>query len=130
MLKKINVKTKEKEEFLKITDEVKEAVDETGVKEGILQIFVPHNSSAVTILGTKNGDIVKDVQFEINKLNDDFGHVESTKSASHFKSSLFGVDLNFIIDGGKLILGPKQGIYLTDFDGPAEREVLIKIIEG
>lgn len=130
MLKKLTVETKEEVEFVEITDDVKEIVDESGVEEGILQVFVPHDSAAVTMMGTKNTEIAKDVRFEINKLDDDFGHIESTTSAAHFKSSLFGVDLAFIIDGGELLLGPTQGIYLTDFKGPAERTVLLKILEG
>jgi len=130
MLKKFTVETKEEVEFVEITDDVKEIVEDSGVKEGIVQVFIPHDSAAVTMMGTKNKDIAKDVRYEVNKLDDDFGHIESTTSAAHFKSSLFGVDLAFIIDGGELLLGPAQGIYLTDFKGPAERTVLLKILEG
>jgi len=130
MLKKLTVETKEKVEFVEITDQIKEVVEENGVEAGILHVFVPHDSAAVTMMGTGSADIAGDVKFEVNKLDDDFGHIESDTSAAHFKSSLFGVDLGFIIDGGELLLGPTQGIYLTDFQGPAERTVLVKILEG
>lgn len=130
MLKKITVETNDEVEFLEITDQVKEIVDESGVEEGLLQIFIPHNEAAVTMMGTKSEDIAKEVRFEINKFDDNFGHIESNTSAAHFKSSLFGVNLNFIIDGGELLLGSSQGIYITDFKGPAERNVLLKILEG
>ena len=130
MLKKITVETKEEVEFLEITDQVKKIVNESDVEEGLLQIFIPHTDAAVTMMGTENEDIAKEVRFEINKFDDNFGHIESTTSAAHFKSSLFGVNLGFIIDGGELILGPSQGIYISDFKGPAERTVLLKILEG
>jgi len=130
MLKKITVETKEDVEFLEITDQVKKIVEESGVEEGILQIFIPHNEAAVTMMGTESEEIAKEVRFEVNKLDDDFGHIESNTSAAHFKSSLFGVNLGFVIDGGEIILGPSQGIYITDFKGPAERTVLLKILVG
>jgi len=130
MLKKLTVETKEKVEFVEITDQIKNLVDESGVASGVLQIFIPHDEAAVTMMGTGNKNIAGDIKFEVNKLDDDFGHIESDVSAAHFKSSLLGVDISFIIDGGELLLGPTQGIYLTDFMGPAEREVLVKILEG
>lgn len=130
MLKKLTVETTEEVEFVEITDQIKDLVADSGVDSGLLQIFIPHDSAAVTMMGTQNDNIAGDVKFEVNKLDDDFGHIESNTSAAHFKSSLFGVDLSFIIDGGELLLGPTQAIYLTDFMGPAEREVLVKILEG
>jgi secondary thiamine-phosphate synthase enzyme len=130
MLKKLTVESTQDVEFVEITDQIKDLVAESGVDSGILQIFIPHDSAAVTMMGTSNTDIAGDIKFEINKLDDDFGHIESNTSAAHFKSSVFGVDISFIIDGGELLLGPTQGIYLTDFMGPAEREVLVKILEG
>lgn len=130
MLKKLTVESTQDVEFVEITDQIKDLVAESGVDSGILQIFIPHDSAAVTMMGTSNTDIAGDIKFEINKLDDDFGHIESNTSAAHFKSSVFGVDISFIIDGGKLLIGSTQGIYLTDFMGPAEREVLVKILEG
>lgn len=130
MLKKLTVESTQDVEFVEITDQIKDLVAESGVDSGILQIFIPHDSAAVTMMGTSNTDIAGDIKFEINKLDDDFGHIESNTSAAHFKSSVFGVDISFIIDGGELLIGSTQGIYLTDFMGPAEREVLVKILEG
>ena len=130
MLKKIAVDSQDGVEFTDITSQVEEALQDSEVEAGIMNIFVPHASAAVTIMGTNGADIAKDIKFEINKLDDNFGHIEGRTSSAHFKSSLLGVDLTLNIDEGELKLGENQGIYFSEFSGPAEREVLIKILEG
>ena len=49
-------------------------------------------------------------------------------SDSHVKASLVGSSVTVLIDGGKLVLGRWQGIYFCEFDGPREREMMIKIV--
>jgi len=129
MLKKLSIKTEQEIDFVEITDHVKNLVKESGIESGLLQLFIPYDSVAVTMMGSDE-DIVGDLKYEINKFDDGFGHIESSTSAAHFKSSLFGVDLTLVIDEGKLILGPTQGIFLTEFMGPAEREVILKFIKA
>ena len=51
-------------------------------------------------------------------------------SAAHIKASLFGFSEQIIIESGRLLLGIWQGIYFCEFDGPRNRQVKIKIIEG
>lgn len=130
MLKKIAVDSKDDVEFIEISSQVEEALQDSEVEAGVMNIFVPHASAAVTIMGTDGADISKDIKFEINMLDDNFGHIEGRTSSAHFKSSLLGVDLMLNIDDGELQLGENQGIYFSEFSGPAEREVLIKILEG
>ena len=48
-------------------------------------------------------------------------------SPAHLKSSLVGASQFVLISGGKLVLGSWQGVYLTEFDGPRRRRILLKI---
>jgi secondary thiamine-phosphate synthase enzyme len=49
-------------------------------------------------------------------------------SAAHIKASLMGSSVTIIIEGGEMALGTWQGIFFSEFDGPRNRNVLVKII--
>lgn len=131
MLIKLNVKTSQHTQMLDITAQVKEAVKESGVKDGICMVFIPHTTAAVTINENADPDVVRDFTMEINKIvpwEDNYRHMEGN-SAAHLKSSMIGFSEQIIIDNGKLVLGTWQGIYFCEFDGPRYRTAYVKIIE-
>lgn len=127
-----NVKTNKREEFINITSYIKGAVKESGVKNGIAIIFVPHTTAGVTINENADPDVTIDM---INGLNEivpnlkKFRHIEGNSDA-HIKASLIGSSVTVIIENGNLKLGTWQGIYFCEFDGPRLRKFYIKIIEG
>ena len=51
-------------------------------------------------------------------------------SPAHVKSSLVGCSVTVLVDGGELVLGTWQGIYLCEFDGPRTRRVLVRMLRG
>lgn len=132
MLKKINVRTKSRTEFVDITREIRRIVKESGISDGIVTVFIPHTTAAVTINENADPDVVSDIIMEINKIipfHDSYKHFEGN-SAAHIKSSLFGVSESIIIADGELLLGTWQGIYFCEFDGPRHRKVFVKINAG
>jgi secondary thiamine-phosphate synthase enzyme len=58
-----------------------------------------------------------------------FLHTEGNSDA-HIKTSLFGPSLTLVISGGRPILGTWQAVYFCEFDGPRERSVVVKCVEG
>jgi len=58
-----------------------------------------------------------------------YTHAEGN-SAAHVKASLVGSSASVLIEDGRLRLGTWQGIFLCEFDGPRQRQVLVKIISG
>jgi len=58
----------------------------------------------------------------------DFLHSEGNSDA-HIQSLLTGQTLHLIIDNGQLLLGIWQSIYFCEFDGPRNRELIIKLIK-
>lgn len=118
--------------MIDITREVQNLVKESGVKNGICVIFVPHTTAGVTINENSDPDVVRDFLLEFSKivpLSDDYQHSEGN-SAAHIKSSMTGFSQTIIIDDGRLLLGTWQGIYFMEFDGPRIRKVHVKILEG
>lgn len=132
MLKKINVRTNARTEMLDITRLVQQVVRDAGIPSGICTVFVPHTTAGVTINENADPDVVTDMLKEINKVvpfEDGYLHMEGN-SAAHIKASLFGFSQQVIIEEGRLLLGTWQGIYFCEFDGPRNRQVYVKIIEG
>ncbi len=128
----IGVKTGQHSAMIDITREVQNKIKESGVKDGVCVIFVPHTTAGITINENADPDVVRDFLMEINKIvpiTDGYQHREGN-SAAHIKSSMMGFSQTVLIQEGRLFLGTWQGIYLMEFDGPRIRKIYVKIIEG
>lgn len=131
-MQKISVKTSRKNELVDITAQIKRTVDSVGVKDGICVVFCPHTTAGLTINEAFDPSVKDDILFSLNKISPDckeFRHSEGN-SDGHVKASLTGSSLNLIIKDGNIKLGQWQGIYFTEFDGPRNREIWIKIIKA
>ena len=130
MFIKLDVTTKNHTELQDITRLIQKAVTDSGVKDGLCIVFIPHTTAAVTINENADPDVVKDFTKEINKIvpwEDGYLHMEGN-SAAHFKSSMIGFSEQIIIENGRLVLGTWQGIYFCEFDGPRHRKVYVEIM--
>jgi secondary thiamine-phosphate synthase enzyme len=127
--KSINVKTGSRTEFLNITLKVQQVVKDSGVKSGICYVYVPHTTAAVTINEGADPSVVKDILSELNRViprSNNYLHMEGNSEA-HIKTSLIGSSETVIVEGGKLQLGTWQAIFFCDFDGPRDRQVIVKV---
>ena len=132
MLFKFDVITDNHAEMKDITHLVQKAVTESGVRDGICTVFIPHTTAAVTINENADPDVVRDFVMEIEKIvpwQDGYRHMEGN-SAAHLKSSMIGFSEQIIIDDGRLVLGTWQGIYFCEYDGPRHRKVYVKVMGG
>ena len=127
----IDVVTKTRNQWIDITKEVNTAVGQSGVKEGMCFVFVPHTTAAVTINENADPTVPRDV---VRKLEDiipfigDYQHLEGNSDA-HIKAILVGSSVSIPLWQGKLALGVWQGIFFCEFDGPRNRKVRI-IVSG
>ncbi|MGI6192358.1 MAG: secondary thiamine-phosphate synthase enzyme YjbQ [Christensenellales bacterium] len=132
MMKKLKISSRGRTDMVEITDQVKAVVKESGVTSGILLLYVPHTTAGITMTEYADPNVMKDILASVNKLvpfEDNYLHEEGN-SAAHIKSSLINFSLEMIIEDGELVIGGYQGIFFCEFDGPRERQVYIKIIEG
>lgn len=114
-----------------ITDKVRAAVAESGVRSGHCLVFVPHTTAGLSITSFHDPKGFEDIHDDINRLvptRIDFKHQWDTPqdAAGHVKSVLIGVSLPLIIDEGALLLGHSQGIFFNEFDGPRQRQFFVK----
>jgi len=128
--KTIAVRTRSRDEFVDITDEVAAAVAESGVEEGVATIFVPHTTAGVTINENADPSVATDVLAALDQavpLRQGFYRHNEGNSAAHVKSSLVGCSQDVLVAGGRLRLGTWQGIYFCEFDGPRSRQAIIAV---
>jgi secondary thiamine-phosphate synthase enzyme len=130
MIKNINVKTRSRIEFVNITSDVQKVVSDSGIKNGVCYVYVPHTTAGVTINEGADPSVARDIESMLSKLiphSAGYRHMEGNSDA-HIKTSLVGSSENVIIDGGKLFLGTWQAIFFCEFDGARSRRVTVKVI--
>ena len=130
MFQTLTVRTKGRTEFLDLTSQIQAALQESGVREGLCHLFVPHTTAAVTINENAEPSVKADILMVLNKLISDhepYRHLEGN-SPAHIKASLIGPQLTLMVSGGRLVLGTWQGIYFCEFDGPRTRRLHLKIV--
>lgn len=125
----IEIQTRSREEFVDITGEVHKVVTESGVKEGICYLFVPHTTAGITFNETWDPSVKKDIAEILRKIAPPSFHYHHTEgnADAHIKTTIVGNSAFVFVSDGKLILGTWQGIYLAEFDGPRSRRVLIHV---
>ncbi|MDD4960925.1 MAG: secondary thiamine-phosphate synthase enzyme YjbQ [Candidatus Marinimicrobia bacterium] len=118
-------------EFIKIGAIVEKHLQLSPYSSGIICLFTPHTTAALTINENADPDVLRDLDYKINALiprqDEHYRHCEGN-SDSHLKSSLFSPSLTLIFENRKCLLGTWQEIYFCEFDGPRTRKVHIKII--
>lgn len=131
-MKVLYIKSKRRIEAIDITDSILNFVKESGIKDGILVIYIPHTTAGLTINENADPSVMEDI---LNKTSEliprslNYKHLEGNAD-SHIKSSIFGVSHQLLIEDGKVLLGTWQGIFFLEFDGPRERKVYLKIIKN
>ncbi|MGI8858602.1 MAG: secondary thiamine-phosphate synthase enzyme YjbQ [Rubrobacteraceae bacterium] len=124
------VETSERYQIVSITDEVKRAVREAGVEEGLCVISSTHTTAAVTVNEDYDRDVPRDLAAAcrafLDALDVSFEHAEGN-SDSHFLTSLFGQSQTLLVRGGEITLGRWQGVFLAEFDGPRRRSVTVAV---
>ena len=116
-----------------ITEDVKEAVKLSGIKEGLCVVYVPDNDAALMVTSysdkTVHEDIFEDYERIFPAHNKQNFKGDLDEGSAHAKSAVTGVSVDIAIHDGEAVFGCGQGIFVADFDGlKAEREVYVKCI--
>jgi len=126
-MQKIKVKTNYKSEIIDLTKEIKEVVIKSGIKNGTATIFCPHTTASVIIFENSDATLKRDLLLTLKEIipKKDYSH---SNAIAHLKATFLRSNLTLLVNNGDVVLGKWQGIYLVEFDGGREREVLIKVI--
>ena len=129
MIQEFSISTP-REDFYNITSKVREAISESGIKDGIAVVFCPHTTAGITINENADPEVVHDMFLGLAKAYPDraeFRHGEGN-SAAHLKATAVGSGVTVIIANGRPALGTWQGIYFCEFDPPRNRRFYVQVM--
>ncbi len=128
-----DVKTHNRDEMIDITSHACSAAKESGIKDGIVTVYVPHTTAGVTINENADPDVIHDFLEALDKAvpwNQSFYRHMEGNSAAHVKSSMVGCSATVPLVGGKLIFGTWQSVFFCEFDGPRTRKCIVTVTGG
>ncbi len=130
--KYLTFNTRHEHEYINMTLEVAEAIEESGIKEGLVYVGSMHITSSVYINDAESG-LIQDIEAWLEKLapaRPDYKHHQTgeTNGDAHLKNLIMGHSVTCPITKGKLDFGPWQQIYYAEFDGRRPKRVIIKIL--
>src|SRR5271155_3159806 len=114
------VRTRQRNEFVELTDRVRRSVQASGVRQGLCVVYCPHTTAAITINENADPDVVHDLLLWYGRTvpheQSEFRHAERN-SDSHIKATLVGPSVTLLVEAGAPILGHWQGVFFCEFDG-------------
>ena len=125
--KTIRTRTQREGDVIDLTDEVKSVVKESGIKAGLVHLFVQHSTAALTTIEFEPG-VLLDLRHALSVLAPDTAdYAHDTRwgdgnGRSHVKAALVGPSLTIPIENGNLLCGTWQQIVLLELDVNAGRE--------
>jgi secondary thiamine-phosphate synthase enzyme len=118
-----------------ITDEVQRTVTKSGVRCGLVHVFVQHTSCSLTITENADRDVRRDLETIMARLAPDGDpHYRHTTEgpddmSAHARSVLTDTGLTVPVGEGRLLLGTWQGIFLWEHrTEPKRRRVVVTVL--
>ena len=141
VLRRMTVQTTADIEMINVTDRVKAAVAESGVREGVAYVTTMHTTTGITV-NECLPDVEDDVVAMLKRLAppDDasYRHARflpsdgamAVNSHSHQRAAILGPQVAFPVENGEIVLGGRQTIYFAELDGPLLRNFVVHVIGG
>ncbi|HIJ52309.1 MAG TPA: YjbQ family protein [Planctomycetes bacterium] len=125
--------TKSRREFINITPQVEECLQESGIKEGFVLCNAMHITASVFINDDESG-LHHDFEVWLEKLAPEKPYSQyrhngfEDNADAHIKRSVMGREVIVAVTDGTLDFGPWERIFYGEFDGKRKKRVLVKII--
>ena len=119
--------------IIRITEEVERAIDESGIKEGLVLVNAMHITASVFINDDEPG-LHADYEHWLEKLApekpyEQYDHNGFEDNAdAHLKRTVMGREVVCEVTNGRLDFGPWEQIFYYELDGKRKKRALIKII--
>jgi secondary thiamine-phosphate synthase enzyme len=131
--KELYFNTPTRRQFINVTPQVEQCLDESGIKEGLCLINAMHITASVFINDDEHG-LHQDFETWLEKLAPEkpysqYHHNGAEDNAdAHLKRTIMGREVVIAVTDGKLDFGPWEQIFYGEFDGRRKKRVLVKII--
>ena len=128
MIYTLKVRSHQREELVEFTKDVQDKLSDSNEQEGLVVLYVQHTTAGLTVNENADPDVPRDMLHLFRTLIPQHGmgfrHGEENSDA-HIKATLVGSSVTIPFSKGKLLLGRWQGIFLCEFDGARERQVIM-----
>ncbi len=125
----IIIETNKREELVDITHLVEENIN---FDSGLLHVFIPHATAAITINENADSNLPKDISNFLHTLipKGKWMHDRIDNNGdAHIKTSMIGNSVFVPVKNGKMQLGTWQNIFLCEFDGPRKRRIILNFVK-
>ena len=124
--------TKQRQEFVRITDKISSIVQNSGVREGLVFVSAMHITASVYVNDWEDG-LTEDFQVWLEKLAPaglDYQHHNTGEdnADAHLKRTIMGHQVILPITDGVLDLGPWEQVFYAEFDGCRKKRVVVKVM--
>ncbi len=124
--------TERQRDYINITEQVEEIVEESGIAEGMVLVSAMHITAGVYVNDAESG-IIQDIDDWLERLapfNPDYKHHRTGEDNgdAHLKSLLIHHEVIVPITDGRLDFGPWQQIYYAEFDGLRRKRLVVKVM--
>ena len=124
--------TKQRQEFVRITDAVDGIVKKSGVLDGMVLVSAMHITAGVYVNDWEDG-LIQDFQAWLERLAPaglDYRHHQTGEdnADAHLKRTVMGHQVILPVTGGKLDLGPWEQVFYAEFDGRRRKRVVVKVM--
>ena len=124
--------TQERQEFVRITDQITNIVNASGVRDGFVLVSAMHITAGVFVNDWESG-LIEDFQVWLEKLAPaglpyKHHHTGEDNADAHLKRTIMGHQVTLPITDGKLELGPWEQVFYAEFDGQRRKRVVVKVI--
>ena len=120
--------------FIHITPDVEQALEESGIREGLILVNAMHITASVFINDNESG-LHQDYERWLEELapHEPVSHYLHNRTGednadAHLKRQVMGREVMVAVTEGRLDFGPWERIFYGEFDGGRRKRVLIKII--
>jgi secondary thiamine-phosphate synthase enzyme len=124
--------TTQRREFVHITPLVAQAVERSGVQEGLTLVSAMHITAAVYVNDNESGLIADIKQWleELAPAKPEYRHHQTGEdnADAHLKNLILHHQVMLPITKGELDLGPWQAVFYAEFDGQRDKRVIVKIL--
>ncbi|MFQ6095544.1 MAG: secondary thiamine-phosphate synthase enzyme YjbQ [Candidatus Bathyarchaeia archaeon] len=136
-VRNVPVRTGKKLEILDVTSDVDRIVEESGVKDGLVNLWVPHSTAAIAV-NEHDTDLWEDILSTLGRLvpvkadyrhNAKYGWIAREQNAhAHILNCMIKPDVAVPLQGGRLQLGTWQSILFIELDGPRSRSIRVQVM--
>ncbi|MDI6644841.1 MAG: secondary thiamine-phosphate synthase enzyme YjbQ [Methanobacteriaceae archaeon] len=127
----LNLKTNKRLEIVDITRDLNNLIQTNNFKNGLINVFTRHSTSAIAINENEPG-LINDFQNKLElfiPIDSNYQHNRIDNNAdSHLRAFFIGSNETIPVRNGSMNLGTWQSVFFIELDGPRNRKVIVTLI--